>query len=87
MVFDLAAGGIDRAVAELAAGGATIVTPMSYAPGGWSAKFADPDAYVLSMYQSERQPRKSVSCEGVVLQKEIRQDTGLATLRLRDTRQ
>lgn len=57
LVFDLAEGGIDRAVAELAAGGATIVTPVSHAPGGWSAEFADPDGYMLSMYQSEQKPR------------------------------
>jgi predicted enzyme related to lactoylglutathione lyase len=57
LVFDLAEGGIDRAVAELAAGGATIVTPVSHAPGGWSSEFADLDGYVLSMYQSASQPR------------------------------
>jgi glyoxylase I family protein len=57
LVFDLAEGGIDRAVAELVAGGATIVTPVSHAPGGWSSEFADPDGYVLSMYQPESKPR------------------------------
>lgn len=57
IVFDLADGGIDAAVAGLAEKGATIVTPVSEAPGGWSAEFADPDGHVLSMYQSEEKPR------------------------------
>jgi len=57
LVFDLAEGGIDRAVEELAAGGATIVTPVSHAPGGWSTEFTDPDGYVFSLYQSEGVPR------------------------------
>ena len=57
VVFDLADGGIDNAVSALAEKGATIVTPVSEAPGGWSAEFADPDGHVLSMYQSEEKPR------------------------------
>ena len=57
IVFDLAEGGIDAAVAGLAKAGVTIVTPVSHAPGGWSADFADPDGHVLSMYQSEALPR------------------------------
>jgi predicted enzyme related to lactoylglutathione lyase len=57
LVFDLAEGGIDRALEELAAGGASIVTPVSHAPGGWSAEFTDPDGYVLSMYQTAAVPR------------------------------
>lgn len=57
IVFDLADGGIDRAVAALAETGATIVTPVSEAPGGWSAEFADPDGHILSMYQSADRPR------------------------------
>ena len=57
IVFDLASGGIDATVAALAQRGATIVTPVSHAPGGWSAEFADPDGHVLSMYQSDEQPR------------------------------
>lgn len=57
IVFDLAKGGIDTLVAELAEKGATIVTPVSHSPGGWSAEFADPDGHVLSMYQSEEVPR------------------------------
>lgn len=57
IVFDLSEGGIDTAVAALAERGATIVTPVSHAPGGWSADFSDPDGHVLSMYQSESAPR------------------------------
>lgn len=57
IVFDLAEGGIDTVVAALAEKGATIVTPVSHAPGGWSADFSDPDGHVISMYQSEAAPR------------------------------
>lgn len=57
IVFDLAEGGIDDLVEELASAGTTIVTPTSHAPGGWSAEFLDPDGYTLSMYQSEDKPR------------------------------
>lgn len=57
IVFEMADGGIDEAVAGLTQAGATIVTPVSHAPGGWSAEFADPDGHVLSMYQDENLPR------------------------------
>jgi predicted enzyme related to lactoylglutathione lyase len=57
IVFNLDEGGIDRVVAELASAGANIVTPVSHAPGGWSADFEDPDGYTLSLYQLERVPR------------------------------
>jgi glyoxylase I family protein len=57
VVFDMKDGGIDTAIAALAEKGATIVTPVSHAPGGWSAEFADPDGHTLSMYQSEDVPR------------------------------
>jgi len=57
IVFDLAEGGIDDIVAELAEKGTTIVTPVSHAPGGWSADIADPDGHTVSMYQSEEVPR------------------------------
>lgn len=59
VVFDLLEGGIDNVVEGLAEKGATIVTPVSHAPGGWSAEFADPDGHVLSVYQSEERPRRS----------------------------
>lgn len=57
IVFDLTEGGIDTLVAGLAEKGATIVTPVSHAPGGWSADIADPDGHTISMYQSEDVPR------------------------------
>lgn len=57
IVFDLAEGGIDTVVAALAEKGATIVTPVSHAPGGWSAEIADPDGHMVSMYQSAEAPR------------------------------
>ncbi|MBB3060373.1 VOC family protein [Microbulbifer rhizosphaerae] len=57
IVFDLAEGGIDDVVAGLSEAGATIVTPVSHAPGGWSSEFLDPDGYILSLYQDEAVPR------------------------------
>lgn len=57
IVFDIAEGGIDDIVAGLAEKGVTIVTPISHAPGGWSADIADPDGHPISMYQSEDMPR------------------------------
>jgi predicted enzyme related to lactoylglutathione lyase len=56
-VFDLAEGGIDAAVDRLVGAGATLVTPVSHAPGGWSTEVADPDGYMVSMYQGEGKPR------------------------------
>ncbi|MGE0240096.1 MAG: VOC family protein [Parvibaculaceae bacterium] len=58
VVFDLAEGLIDDVVAGLADKGATIVTPVSHAPGGWSAEFSDPDGHQLSLYQTESLPRR-----------------------------
>ncbi len=57
LVFDLAEGGIDGVVDALAKAGTTIVTPVSHAPGGWSSEFADPDGYMLSLYQTNTVPR------------------------------
>ncbi len=57
IVFELADGGIDDIVESLAEQGVTIVTPVSHAPGGWSAEIADPDNHQISMYQSEQVPR------------------------------
>jgi len=58
VVFEIPEGGIDDMVSELAGKGVTIVTPVSHAPGGWSAEFKDSDGHVLSMYQSADKPRK-----------------------------
>ena len=57
VVFGLAKGGIDGLVASLAATGVEIVTPVSEAPGGWSAEFKDPDGHILSLYQDGALPR------------------------------
>ena len=56
-MFEMAKGGIDKAVADLTAAGVTIIAPVTEAPGGWSAEFADPDGHVLSMYQDASLPR------------------------------
>ncbi|MCT7375223.1 VOC family protein [Chelativorans salis] len=57
LVFDVTEGGIDDIVADLAAKGVTIVTPVSEAPGGWSADFLDPDGFGLGLWQAEDKPR------------------------------
>jgi predicted enzyme related to lactoylglutathione lyase len=58
VVFELEEGGIDGVVAGLAKAGVTIVTPVSHAPGGWTADFADPDGHAISLYQSGEKSRK-----------------------------
>lgn len=57
IVFGLAEGGIESIVASLASAGVEIVTPVSEAPGGWSADFKDPDGHVMSFYQAESLPK------------------------------
>lgn len=57
IVFGLAKGGIDGLVASLAKAGVEIVTPVSEAPGGWSAELKDPDGHMLSLYQDGALPR------------------------------
>lgn len=57
LIFDIAEGGIDDIVAALVEKGVTIVTPVSEAPGGWSADFLDPDGFGLGLYQSADKPR------------------------------
>lgn len=57
LVFEITEGGIDDVVAALVANGVTIVTPVSEAPGGWSADFLDPDGFGLGLYQSAEKPR------------------------------
>ena len=58
LIFDISEeGGIDDIVAALVEKGVTIVTPVSEAPGGWSADFLDPDGFGLGLYQSEEKPR------------------------------
>ena len=57
LVFEVSDGGIDDIVADLAAKGVTIVTPVSEAPGGWSADLVDPDGFGIGLYQSGELPR------------------------------
>ena len=58
LIFDISEeGGIDDIVAALVEKGVTIVTPVSEAPGGWSADFLDPDGFGLGLYQSGEKPR------------------------------
>jgi glyoxylase I family protein len=56
-VFELSEGGIDAVVDGLVRAGATLVTPVSHAPGGWSSEVADPDGYQFSMFQAADKPR------------------------------
>lgn len=58
IVFTLDDGGIDDVAAALVEKGATIVPPVSHAPGGWSGDYADPDGHVLSLYQPAEKPRR-----------------------------
>ena len=57
LIFNVDGGGIDDIVADLAGKGVTIVTPVSEAPGGWSADFLDPDGFGLGLWQSAEHPR------------------------------
>ena len=58
LIFDISEeGGIDDIVAALVEKGVTIVTPVSEAPGGWSADFLDPDGFGLGLYQAGTLPR------------------------------
>ena len=57
LVLDLKSGGIDDIVAALAEQGVVIVTPVSEAPGGWSADFLDPDGFGIGLWQSGELPR------------------------------
>ena len=57
IIFNVDDGGIDDIVADLAAKGVTIVTPVSEAPGGWNADFLDPDGFGLGLWQPEDKPR------------------------------
>ncbi|MEM1011851.1 MAG: VOC family protein [Planctomycetota bacterium] len=57
-VFGLDDGGIDDVVARLIEQKAQIVTPVSHAPGGWTADFDDGHGNLLSLYQEADKPRK-----------------------------
>ena len=57
VVFQLADGGIDDVVEQLSSRGVQMITPVSEAPGGWTADFVDPDRHMLSLYQYDKVPR------------------------------
>ena len=57
LIFTMEEGGIDDVIAALAEQGVSIVTPVSEAPGGWSADFLDPDGFGLGLWQSGELPR------------------------------
>ena len=57
VTFGLAEGGIETLVASLAAAGVEIVTPVSEAPGGWSAEFRDLDGHLMSFFQDQALPK------------------------------
>ncbi len=56
-VFGLEEGGIEDVVARLAEHAVQIVTPVSHAPGGWTADFGDPDGTLFSLYQEASKPK------------------------------
>jgi glyoxylase I family protein len=57
LIFEVNEGGIDDIVTALVEKGVTIVTPVSEAPGGWSADFLDPDGFGLGLWQPGDKPR------------------------------
>lgn len=58
IVFELEEGYIDDVIEGMAKEGAEIVTPVTEAPGGWSADIHDPDSHIISFFQSEKLPRR-----------------------------
>jgi len=58
IVFGLDEGGIDTAAEALVTLGVQLLTPVSEAPGGWSAEFSDPDGHPLAFYQDGALPRR-----------------------------
>ncbi|MFC5345546.1 VOC family protein [Brevundimonas staleyi] len=52
IIFDLKTGDIAAVIDALEARGTEILSPVSEAPGGWSAEFADPDGHILSVFQA-----------------------------------
>lgn len=52
VVFELEEGYMEAVLEKLAKEGVEIATPVTEAPGGWSADFSDPDGHPLAFYQS-----------------------------------
>ena len=58
VVFELEEGYMESVLENLAKEGVEIVTPVTEAPGGWSADILDPDGHPLAFYQSGDLPLK-----------------------------
>lgn len=58
VVFELEEGYMETVLEKLAKEGVQIVTPVTEAPGGWSADIADPDGHPLAFYQTGDLPLK-----------------------------
>lgn len=58
VVFELSDGHMETVLEKLAKEGVEIVTPVTEAPGGWSADILDPDGHLLAFYQSGELPLK-----------------------------
>ncbi|MBK1441126.1 VOC family protein [Parapedobacter sp. ISTM3] len=56
VVFELEDGYMESVLEKLANEGVEIVTPVTEAPGGWSAEIADPDGHPLAFFQSGELP-------------------------------
>lgn len=56
VVFELEEGYMETVLERLAQEGVEIVTPVSEAPGGWSADILDPDGHPLAFFQSSELP-------------------------------
>ncbi|GGG78406.1 glyoxalase [Parapedobacter pyrenivorans] len=52
VVFELEEGYMESVLEKLAKEGVEIATPVTEAPGGWSADFLDPDGHPIAFYQS-----------------------------------
>ncbi|WP_353125818.1 VOC family protein [Parapedobacter pyrenivorans] len=52
VVFELEEGYMESVLEKLAKEGVEIATPVTEAPGGWSADFLDPDGHPMAFYQS-----------------------------------
>lgn len=58
IVFELTDGYMESVLENLAKEGVEIVTPVTEAPGGWSAEIRDPDCHPLAFFQSGELPLK-----------------------------
>jgi len=56
VVFELSDGYMESVLEKLAGEGVEIITPVTEAPGGWSADILDPDGHPLAFYHSGELP-------------------------------